>query len=191
MMVCISSHIRGDKIMTKSNVKLPKTLDVKLTDAMIEKDIVAVKSKVKTVNNAIQSVLTKVMLRWHQSGDVATACRFMNTLVLELDGTAVRNNAIKSWIQAYCGFNWVKGDDGKSLFTYNKKRSKVSYDEVVTAHQNMWSTFTKEPEYKGMNLDDVIAKLIIQVEKKLEKPNELDNINLETYKALKNTQYAK
>ena len=177
--------------MTKSNVKLPKTLDVKLTDAMIEKDIVAVKSKVKTVNNAIQSVLTKVMLRWHQSGDVATACRFMNTLVLELDGTAVRNNAIKSWIQAYCGFNWVKGDDGKSLFTYNKKRSKVSYDEVVTAHQNMWSTFTKEPEYKGMNLDDVIAKLIIQVEKKLEKPNELDNINLETYKALKNTQYAK
>ena len=55
----------------------------------------------------------------------------------------------------------------------------------------MWSTFTKEPEYKGMNLDDVIAKLIIQVEKKLEKPNELDNINLETYKALKNTQYAK
>jgi hypothetical protein len=191
MMVYISSHIRGDKIMTKSNVKLPKTLDVKLTDAMIEKDIVAVKSKVKTVNNAIQSVLTKVMLRWHQSGDVATACRFMNTLVLELDGTAVRNNAIKSWIQAYCGFNWVKGDDGKSLFTYNKKRSKVSYDEVVTAHQNMWSTFTKEPEYKGMNLDDVIAKLIIQVEKKLEKPNELDNINLETYKALKNTQYAK
>ena len=191
MMVYISSHIRGDKIMTKSNVKLPKTLDVKVTDAMIEKDIVAVKSKVRTVNNAIQSVLTKVMLRWHQSGDVGTACRFMNTLVLELDGTAVRNNAIKSWIEAYCGFNWVKGDDGKSLFTYNKKRSKVSYDEVVTAHQNMWSTFTKEPDYKGMNLDDVIAKLIIQVEKKLEKPNELDNINLETYKALKNTQYAK
>ena len=190
-MVCISSHIRGDKIMTKSNVKLPKTLDVKLTDAMIEKDIIAVKSKVKTVNNAIQSVLTKVMLRWHQSGDVGTACRFMNTLVLELDGSAVRNNAIKSWIEAYCGFNWVKGDDGKSLFTYNKKRSKISYDDVVTAHQNMWSTFTKEPEYKGMNLDEVIAKLIIQVEKKLEKPNDLDNINLETYKALKNTQYAK
>jgi len=191
MMVYISSHIRGDKIMTKSNVKLPKTLDVKVTDAMIEKDIVAVKSKVRTVNNAIQSILTKVMLRWHQSGDVGTACRFMNTLVLELDGTAVRNNAIKSWIEAYCGFNWVKDDNGKSLFTYNKKRSKVSYDDVVTAHQNMWSTFTKEAEYKGMNLDEMIAKLIIQVEKKLEKPNELDNINLETYKALKNTQYAK
>ena len=157
-MVYISSHIRGDKIMTKSNVKLPKTLDVKLTDAMIEKDIIAVKSKVKTVNNAIQSVLTKVMLRWHQSGDVGTACRFMNTLVLELDGSAVRNNAIKSWIQAYCGFNWVKGDDGKSLFTYNKKRSKVSYDDVVTAHQNMWSTFTKEPEYKPViSLDDINA----------------------------------
>ena len=155
-MVYISSHIRGDKIMTKSNVKLPKTLDVKVTDAMIEKDIVAVKSKVKTVNNAIQSVLTKVMLRWHQSGDVGTACRFMNTLVLELDGTAVRNNAIKSWIEAYCGFNWVKGDDGKSLFTYNKKRSKVSYDDVVTAHQNMWSTFSKEPEYKPViSLDDI------------------------------------
>ena len=144
--------------MAKINVKLPKTLDVKLTDAMIEKDIIAVKSKVKTVNNAIQSVLTKVMLRWHQSGDVGTACRFMNTLVLELDGSAVRNNAIKSWIQAYCGFNWVKGDDGKSLFTYNKKRSKVSYDDVVTAHQNMWSTFTKEPEYKPViSLDDINA----------------------------------
>ena len=62
--------------MTKSNVKLPKTLNVTVTDAMIEKDIIAVKSKVKTVNNAIQSVLTKVMLRWHQSNDVGTACNF-------------------------------------------------------------------------------------------------------------------
>ena len=177
--------------MTKSNVKLPKTLDVTVTDELIEKRIKSVNSKVKNVNNEIQLTLTTIMLRWHQSGDVGTACRFMNTLVIDLDGTAVRNNAIKSWIEAYCGFNWVKGDDGKSLFTYNKKRSKVSYDDVVTAHQNMWSTFTKEPDYKGMNLDDVIAKLIIQVEKKLEKPNELDNINLETYKALKNTQYVK
>ena len=190
-MVYISSHIRGDKIMTKSNVKLPKTLDVKVTDELIEKRIKSVNSKVNSVNNEIQLTLTTIMLRWNQSGDVGTACRFMNTLVLGLDGTAVRNNAIKSWIEAYCGFNWVKGDDGKSLFTYNKKRSKVSYDDVVTAHQNMWSTFTKEAEYKGMNLDEMIAKLIIQVEKKLEKPNELDNINLETYKALKNTQYAK
>ena len=177
--------------MAKINVKLPKTLNVTVTDAMIEKDIIAVKSKVKTVNNAIQSVLTKVMLRWHQSGDVGTACRFANTIVLELKGSAVRCNAIIAWFEAYAGFQMVKDDDGKSLFTYNKKRSKVSYDDVVTAHQNMWSTFTKEPEYKGMNLDEVIAKLIIQVEKKLEKPNELDNINLETYKALKNTQYAK
>ena len=177
--------------MTKSNVKLPKTLDVKVTDELIEKRIKSVNSKVNSVNNEIQLTLTTIMLRWNQSGDVGTACRFMNTLVLGLDGTAVRNNAIKSWIEAYCGFNLVKDDSGKSLFTYNKKRSKVSYDDVVTAHQNMWSTFTKEPDYKGMNLDDVIAKLIIQVEKKLEKPNELDNINLETYKALKNTQYAK
>ena len=142
--------------MTKSNVKLPKTLDVTVTDEMIAKDIAVVKSKVKTVNNAIQSVLTKVMLRWNQSGDVGTACRFMNTLVLELDGSAVRTNAVKAWIEAYCGFQCVNGEDGKSLFTYNKKRSKVSYDDVVTAHQNMWSTFSKEPEYKPvLSLDDI------------------------------------
>jgi len=142
--------------MAKINVKLPKTLNVTVTDAMIEKDIIAVKSKVKTVNNAIQSVLTKVMLRWHQSGDVGTACRFANTIVLELKGSAVRCNAIIAWFEAYAGFQMVKDDDGKSLFTYNKKRSKVSYDDVVTAHQNMWSTFTKEPEYKPViSLDDI------------------------------------
>ena len=77
--------------MAKITVKLPKTLNVTVTDAMLDKEILAVKSKVKTVNTAIQSLLTKVMLRWHQSNDVGTACRFMNTLVLELDGSAVRN----------------------------------------------------------------------------------------------------
>jgi|TARA_R100000482_G_C5065381_1_gene118993 hypothetical protein len=152
------SYYEEKKIMAKINVKLPKNLNVTVTDELIEKRIKSVNSKVKNVNNEIQLTLTTIMLRWHQSGDVATACRFMNTLVIDLDGTAVRSNAIKAWIQAYCGFNWVQGDDGKSLFTYNKKRSKVSYDDVVTAHQNMWSTFTKEPEYKPViSLDDINA----------------------------------
>ena len=176
--------------MTKINVKLPKTLNVTVTDAMIEKDIIAVKSKVKTVNNAIQSVLTKVMLRWHQSNDVGTACRFMNTLVLELDGSAVRNNAIKSWIEAHCGFQWVKGDDGKSLFTYNKKQTKVSYDEVVKAHQNSWSTFTKESEYKGVDTlkianqtKAIIEKALQGAEKDSEK-HKVDNIDMDFYKLI-------
>ena len=176
--------------MTKSNVKLPKTLNVTVTDAMIEKDIIAVKSKVKTVNNAIQSVLTKVMLRWHQSNDVGTACRFMNTLVLELDGSAVRNNAIKAWIEAHCGFQWLKGDDGKSLFTYNKKQTKISYDDVVKAHQNTWSTFTKEAEYKGVDTlkianqtKSIIEKALQGAEKDSEK-HKVDNIDMDFYKLI-------
>ena len=176
--------------MTKSNVKLPKTLDVKVTDELIEKRLKSVNSKVKNVNNEIQLTLTTIMLRWHQSGDVGTACRFMNTLVLELDGTAVRNNAIKSWIEAYCGFNWVKGDDGKSLFTYNKKRSKVSYDDVVTAHQNMWSTFTKEAEYKGVdsykiaNQAKAIMDKALQGAEKDSEKHKVDNIDMDFYKLI-------
>ena len=170
--------------MTKSNVKLPKTLDVTVTDEMIAKDIAVVKSKVNTVNNAIQSVLTKVMLRWHQSGDVGTACRFMNTLVLELDGSAVRTNAVKAWVEAHCGFNWVKGEDGKSLFTYNKKQTKISYEDVVVAHQNTWSTFTAEKDYVPFNLNDKIQQLINSATKKAEKGNDADVIDADSLKAL-------
>ena len=173
--------------MTKSNVKLPKTLDVTVTDEMIVKDIAVVKSKVKTVNNAIQSVLTKVMLRWNQSGDVGTACRVMNTLVLELDGSAVRTNAVKAWVEAHCSFNWVKGEDGKSLFTYNKKQTKISYEDVVVAHQNTWSTFTAAREYVPSNLNDKIQQLINAATKRAEKGNDANGIDDARLKALQDT----
>ena len=170
--------------MTKSNVKLPKSFDVTVTDAMIEKFIADAVSKVTTANNAIQKALTTVMLRWHQSGDVGTACRFMNAIVSGLDGTAVRNNAVKAWIEFHCGFNWVKGDEG-SLFTYNKKQTKISYDDVVVAHQNTWSTFTVEKDYVPFNLNDKIQQLINATTKKVEKGNDADVIDMDSLEALK------
>ncbi len=170
--------------MTKSNVKLPKSFDVTVTDAMIEKSIADAVSKVTTANNAIQKALTTVMLRWNQSGDVGTACRFMNAIVSGLDGTAVRNNAVKAWIEFHCGFTWVKGDDGNSLFTYNKKLTKISYEDVVVAHQSTWSTFTVEKDYVPFNLNDKIQQLINSANKKVEKGNDADDIDMDSLKAL-------
>ena len=92
--------------------------------------------------------------------------------------------AVKAHIEFHCGFQWVKGDDGKSLFTYNKKQTKISYDDVVVAHQNTWSTFTVEKDYVPFNLNDKIQQLINSTNKKVEKGNDADVIDMDSLKAL-------
>ena len=157
--------------MTKSNVKLPKSFDVTVTDAMIEKFIAD--GKLYDIIRDFASFTNRIFYTTH-----------MNNIVSGLEGSAVRTNAVKAHIEFHCGFNWVKGEDGKSLFTYNKKQTKISYEDVVVAHQNTWSTFTAEKDYVPFNLNDKIQQLINSATKKAEKGNDADVIDADSLKAL-------
>ena len=61
---------------------------------------------------------------------------------------------------------------------------------MVTAHQNNWSTFTKEAEYKGVDTlkianqtKAIIEKALQGAEKDAEK-HKVDNIDMDFYKLI-------
>jgi len=159
-------------------IKLPKFFNDKITDDAIDAQIKNVATKAKSLNDLVQKLLTTVMVQWHQSGDVQTCIRHMDN-VLDNLGTGVRNNAVKAWIEAFCGFSFVKDEDtGKQVMRYNSKNTKISMDDVINAHQNPWNEFKPEPEFVPFDFDVKLAQLVATAKKRMDKKLEGDKIDL-------------
>ena len=83
--------------MTKSNVKLPKTLNVTVTDAMIEKDIIAVKSKVKTVNTTQNTNMINTTINKAKKNIVANKINNNSVYAVCRDNTGKKDLSIKCY----------------------------------------------------------------------------------------------
>lgn len=132
------------------------------TDAKIDELIVTIAKRGKSLQNDIHRAACSIIRRWHESGDVSVAVRQMNAL-LEAIPSMARANAFKAWVEAYATFVWNTED---KCFAYHAKRTKISLDDAKAACATPFWEFKKEPEYKPMNLDDMIAALIARADKR-------------------------
>lgn len=152
------------------------------TDAKIDEMIASIGNRGKTLQNDIHRTACSIIRRWHESGDVSVAVRQMNAL-LEAIPSMARANAFKAWVEAYATFVWNNED---KCFAYHKNRTKISLEDAKAAIQTPFWEFKKEPEYKPMNLDDMIAALVARAEKRrLDGLKDGDSVDAEKVKALK------
>ena len=132
------------------------------TDAKIDDMIASISKRGKSIQNDIHRTACSIVRRWHESSDVSVAVRQMNALLGAVPSMA-RANAFKAWVEAYATFVWDADND---CFTYHKKRTKISLEDAKTACGTPFWEFTKEPEYKPMDLGARIFSLIAEAERR-------------------------
>ena len=152
------------------------------TDAKIDDMIASISKRGKSIQNDIHRTACSIVRRWHESGDVSVAVRQMNALLAAVPSMA-RANAFKAWVEAYATFVWDADND---CFAYHKKRTKISLEDAKTACATPFWEFKKEPEYKPLNLDDMIAALIARADKRRQDGlQDGDVVDADKIKALK------
>ena len=153
-----------------------------MTDVKIDDMIASISKRGKSVQNDIHRTACSIIRRWHESGDVSVAVRQMNAL-LEAIPSMTRSNAFKAWVEAYATFVW---DADNSCFAYHAKRTKISLEDAKTACGAAFWEFKKEPEYKPLNLDDMISALIARADKRRQDGlKDGDVVDADKIKALK------
>jgi len=154
------------------------------TDAKINDMIASISKRGKSVQNDIHRTACSIVRRWHESGDVSVSVRQMNALLAAVPSMA-RVNAFKAWVEAYATFVW---DTDNSCFAYHNKRTKIALDDAKAACATPFWEFKKEPEYKPLNLDDMIAALISRADKRrqdgLKEGDVLDENKIKALKAI-------
>jgi|TARA_Y100000289_G_scaffold2695_1_gene2572 hypothetical protein len=152
------------------------------TDAKIDDMIASISKRGKSIQKDIHRTACSIVRRWHESSDVSVAVRQMNALLAAIPSMA-RANAFKAWVEAYATFVW---DADNSCFAYHAKRTKISLDDAKAACATPFWEFKKEPEYKPMNLDDMIAALIARADKRRQDGlQDGDVVDADKIKALK------
>ena len=139
---------------------MTKTINIaKLsTDADFAKDLLSLHKRIDTVQNDIHRHLYAIAFRWNETGDVRPAVKRVNAL---LDGMpkGVRANAIRAWIEAMLGFEYVEkaGDVAEHFRAGPVKGASLPMDTILNTR---WFDFTKEAPYKPMDFGAELAKLL-------------------------------
>jgi len=149
------------------------------TDQEIEKAIVSIETSSKRLREKIHKTGCSILRRWHETGDVRPAVKHMTALHAALGG-AVRTNAFKDWVIAYCAFEWdseagfVKGDS-----------NTIDRDSVRSAIQNPFWEFSPETEYKPVDWAALLHNAINRAEKDREKLGDKSSVDEDELNTLK------
>lgn len=134
------------------------------TDEAISKEIKLIKVAGKKLQERIHQVAVSIMARWAETGDRRPMLVNINALVEAMPEMG-RGNALRAWVQLH----FQLGFEGKQLvwpegvsFTPNAEQIKAAADEPFWALQ-------PEPEYKPVDFNALLKKLIKSAEKDLEK----------------------
>ena len=152
------------------------------TDAKIDDMIKSIANRGTKLQGDMHRVLASLAVRWHETGDVTVAVRQVNAL-LDAVPSAMRANAIKSWTEAFLGFVWSTED---KCFVYHKNRTKITKTDARACIDTPFWDFAPEPEYKPMNLSDMISALVARAEKRRQDGlQDSDDVPQDMLKALK------
>ncbi len=92
-------------------------------------------------------------------------------------------DAFKAWVEAYATVVW---NADNACCAYHAKRTKISRGDAQAACATPFWEFKKEPEYKPMNLDDLIAALVARADKRRQDGlKDGDVVDADKIKALK------
>lgn len=159
--------------MTKVNYSL------KMTDAQIVAAIPAIAKSTKTVQGNMHKLLVSILARWVETGDVRPAVKNINLLLAELDGTAIRTNAIKAWTEGFAGFVW---NTEEKVFVAGTTKAK-DVDVTEAAGAPFWQ-FSPEKAYQPFNLAAELAKIAKKAADRAKKADERDAIHSADVEAL-------
>jgi len=132
------------------------------TDVAIDKMIASIASRGSKLQADTHRVLASIAVLWNETNDVTVAVRQTNALLDSLP-SGWRSNAVKAWVESFLTFVW---DTDESCFVYHKNRTKITKSDARAAIDTPYWEFKPEPEYKPLNLDDMIHALIARAEKR-------------------------
>jgi hypothetical protein len=149
-------------------------------DAAIAKEIKAIKVAGLKLQDRIHVCAVSILKRWKETGDRRPMLQNINDLLTAMPDMT-RKNAFKAWVEMHfqltaekAGFVWQEGH----RFTPSDEQVKAAADEPF------WQ-LVPEPEYKAVDFNALIKKLVKAAEKDLEKTGEQSSVDLDKLAAIK------
>lgn len=127
----------------------------------------------------VHKLCVSTLNKWQLTGDASHAVSTAAKIMANVD--AHYAVGISKWFQVYGGF--IQNDDGET-FTYTK--TTITKEDVLKSKAQTFEQVSPPAKPKPLNLVAEIQKLITKAGKHMEKPVDGDEVDQETYKALRN-----
>lgn len=166
------------KATSKTKVVTYNKMRIFLGKASIEREIISIGRRGKKFERDVQKIALSIAHHIEfggkegtPSGDYTKA----NDLITVMP-KGIKVNALIDW---FTTFSWVAYNEEEKCLVYDKKDTS----KIEEGAKKMWSEFRPEPEYKPMNLEDAVVKLITTAQYRLERQTkESDPVKLKNYK---------
>lgn len=150
------------------------------TDEAITKEIKTIKANGKKLQEAIHRVAVSIMARWLETGDRRPMLTNINALVEAIPEMG-RKGALLAWAQLYLKLDY----QDKQLTWPEALRYTPDEAAIAVAEAEPFWALKPEPEYKPVDFNGLIARLVKAAEKDLEKSGEASTVDLAKLDALK------
>lgn len=127
----------------------------------------------------VHKLCVSTLNKWQTTGDVSHAADTAAKIMKNVDAHFAVG--IAKWFNVYAGFQI--NDDGET-FTYTK--TTVTKEDVLKSKAQTFEQVSPPAKPKPLNLVAEIQKLVTKAGKHMEKPIEGDEVDQDTYKALRN-----
>jgi len=172
-----------DKLMTVS--KKTKSVTVTMfTAEQIDKQIGLVTTDAVSLQVKIHSIAVSILKIWHDAKEdedaAKLACDRMNALQ---NASPYHAKSFAKWVQMFTNLHWAV--ETKVWYLNSAEENRVMGKVFILARDTPFWKVSPPADPKPMILEELLTKLVVQVEKRLDNPVEGDVVNKAALKYLR------
>jgi hypothetical protein len=168
--------------VTKKTTK-PVTVTM-FTAEQIDKQIALVVTNAMSLQVKIHSIAVSILKIWHDAKEdedaAKLACERLNALQ---SASPYHAKAFAKWVQMFTNLHWA--EETKVWFLNVAEENRVWGKVFVVARDTPFWKVSPPADPKPMMLEELLTKLVTQVEKRLDNPVEGDVVNKAALKYLR------